>query len=579
MTHANRLLHQLALMLSAMVTLTSCLWDAAYPSQLTEADSLILKGDYAVADSLLADYDRQDIGKSHHVQMYRELLRLERRFVEAELTDADFSMADSLARYYSEMNTRETAMSQLFLGYVYQEVDDYPSALDCYLRAEQTGCDDMMLQMWTNKLQGDLYFNQRMLGECSDYYRRFYQKALQKKDLHRMASSSYSMGLVNMVKNNVDSIIFYLNQAISWGKKVPQGDDIVVKAQSVLADVYTQTEQFSKAESLLSRDTIDHENWAYWHLGQHHTDSAIFYFRQILGRYGWRADITCLQQLATLEEERGNLRQSFKYMKELDRARDSLKAHSQVEETRKVKAIHDINLIKQERDAEVKHSHDLQLFLIVMATSIAIAVLIAALAWRSYKDRKARELAQERRLRLEEERKSKQSAEQIHTNELRIALLEQQLQTAQDMNDAVKAEKLRLEAQLLTTENESIKAMQEHSKAMQAELKASILYERIRLNAGKERFHLSDEEWQQLASLIDRAYDQFTVRLRNLYEGITEHELRICYLVKIGIASTDIGVMLYKSKAAIGMARQRLYKKLTGKSGTARQFNEFIIQF
>lgn len=98
---------------------------------------------------------------------------------------------------------------------------------------------------------------------------------------------------------------------------------------------------------------------------------------------------------------------------------------------------------------------------------------------------------------------------------------------------------------------------------MQDELEQSPLREHIKQNAGKEQFHLTDEEWLQLAMLIDAADDQFTKRLRNLYDGITEYELHICYLVKLDIPSVNIGTMLYKSKAAIGMARQRMYKKLT----------------
>ena len=79
--------------------------------------------------------------------------------------------------------------------------------------------------------------------------------------------------------------------------------------------------------------------------------------------------------------------------------------------------------------------------------------------------------------------------------------------------------------------------------------------------------------------MIDDANDQFTFRLRNIHDGITPYELHICYLLKLKVSSTNIGIMLFKSKAAIGMTRQRLYKKLTGKVGTAKQLNDFILNF
>lgn len=54
---------------------------------------------------------------------------------------------------------------------------------------------------------------------------------------------------------------------------------------------------------------------------------------------------------------------------------------------------------------------------------------------------------------------------------------------------------------------------------------------------------------------------------------------RLADFVKLDIPSVAIGTMLYKSKAAIGMARQRLYLKLTGEKGTAKDFNNFIQAF
>ena len=114
---------------------------------------------------------------------------------------------------------------------------------------------------------------------------------------------------------------------------------------------------------------------------------------------------------------------------------------------------------------------------------------------------------------------------------------------------------------------------------MLEKLDQSPLRERIKQNAGKENFHLTENEWQQLATLIDNANNQFTNRLRTLYDGITEYDLRICYLIKLDVPSVAIGVMLYKSKAAIGMARMRLYEKLMGETGTAKQLNDFIKDF
>lgn len=561
-------------------TLSSC--RDSYPKELVQADSLLLRGEYHDVDSLLAVYDANASSRKS-VQMYRHLLGLERHFVRGTLSSNDFSVADSLCRYYDGQDNRKSALSQLFLGNIYMIGGDYPLALECYLKAEQ-GADalnDLTLQTWVNRRQGDVYFNQHMLPECIDYYKKSYSSALQKHDTLRLAHASCNMGRVYMIKSDVDSILFYYHQAIELAKGLPQRDktDITTTAKTVLADIYTQIEEYDKAKALMTRESIDNMNWAYWHLAQHHTDSAYWYFSHIIENKPWKIKVEYLPILAKLEEERGNREHTLMLYKDLVAAKDSLQAHSQVEETRKVKFLHEFNQIKQERDDAQRQSTIRGLAAGIIFLLAVLAALVAIFAWLHYRKQKERELAQERLLRQEEERKSRQSAEQIAKNQQQMILLRQQLQEAQSSNDVVRSERLQSETRLLDTENRRIQASLQHRRLMQDELEQSPLREHIKQNAGKEQFHLTDEEWLQLAMLIDAADDQFTNRLRNLYDGITEYELHICYLVKLDIPSVAIGTMLYKSKAAIGMARQRLYKKLTGKSGTAKQFNDFIQTF
>ena len=563
-----------------MGTLYSC--DSTYPKELTQADSLLLRGDYQSADSLLAVYDRY--ASSHKsAQMYRQLLYFGRQFTDGNLTADDFSMVDSLCRYYDGGDNHKSAFSYLLLGELYRIGGDYPQALDCYLKAEHRvkSLGDLTLQMWVYRKLGNVYFEQSMYSECIDYYKKSYYASQQKHDTLRLANASFYMGRVYMIKSDVDSILFYFHQAIDLAKGLPSlsKDDITTTSKRVLADIYTQIEEYDKAKALMTRDSIDDVNWAYWHLAQHHTDSAYWYFNRLIQNKPWNIKVEYLSILAKIEEVRENREHSLALYKELNAAKDSLQTHSQVEGTRKVKVQHEYNLIKQERDEAEKKSRIKSSALGVLGLIVLFGIALIYHFWKRYRRQKERELTQERLLRQEEERKSRESAEQIAKNLQQIIRLKQQLQEAQSSNDTIRSERLLSEAQLLNTENERIQARLQHRRLMLGELEQSPLRERIKLNAGKEHFHLTDEDWQQLATLIDAANDQFTNRLRNLYDGITEYELHICYLVKLDIPSVAIGTMLYKTKAAIGMARQRLYKKLTGKSGTAKQFNDFIQTF
>lgn len=561
--------------------MVSCTWNPASPSLLVEADKMLEQGNYEAADSLLTIFDNGGNGINKADVAYRQLLALERRFVIFGLSGDDYSLTDSLCRYYYGNNSRKSAMAQIFLAEIFRSSGDYPSALSTLLKAEHSveESEDLLLQIWKNRMYGDIFFEQGMHSESIVHYQKYYSAAIKKRDTLRIAQSSFSMARVWIIKNNIDSVVFYLNQAIRMGKNTSVSNTIVVPSMSVLADIYIQTEQFDQAAKLLTRDSIDDENWAHWHISQHQSDSAIFYFKKMLGNYGWRADVAYLHNLAELEEERGNRHAALTYYKQLCAAKDSLKVHSKIEETHQTELQHHFNLIKQERDEAERHNRHMRYLLLGMFIASVVLVIIVCLLWKNFRSKKEGELLQRKLMLQEEIRKNKQSLKQIETNEQQIAQLERRLKEALTQSDAVTAQRLQLESTLLMVENENIKVRQRRDKQLINDLVQSPLYERIKESAGKEGFHLTDDEWLSLAGMIDQAYDGFTSRLRMLYDGISEYELHVCYLLKIGISSTDIGNMLCKSKSAIGMTRQRLYRKLTGTKGTAREMNDFILDF
>jgi len=562
-----------------VIALCSC--HGHYPTLLTQADSLILRGKYQEADSLLAVYDRH-ASNSKHDQMYRQLLQMERKFVDGTLSSNDFLIVDSLCRYYDQREAQyEHASSLCLLGYVYYNSGDYPSALNTYQEANRMAEEQKnnYLSGWLYQKMGDVFFDQSMLQECTSYYRKYYDTAVNNHDTLRMALAAFRMGRVYTIYNKVDSTIYYYRKSIEYGHTTSYPENIVPHAKSALSDIYIQIKEYGKASKFMTRDSIDDANWAYWHLGQNHVDSALWYLERIHGRFGVYGERETCLNIAQILESKGDVSKALFYYKMLPSIEDSIRVKSQIDETRRTQAQFNLNQVRHERDIAQNQS-TIRGFIIGITFLITLMTsAIVYLTWRKYRNQKEQELTQGRLLLQEMERQNKQSAAQIERNIQQITLLNQQLQEARNNNDNVKAEKFQLEARLLDAENKQIQTKLQYKQEMQRELEHSPLRERIKLNAGKEYFQLKDEEWLQLATLIDNANDQFTKRLRNLYDNITEYELHICYLVKLDIPSVAIGTMLYKSKAAIGMARKRLYKKLTGKDGTAKDFNEFIKAF
>ena len=109
-------------------------------------------------------------------------------------------------------------------------------------------------------------------------------------------------------------------------------------------------------------------------------------------------------------------------------------------------------------------------------------------------------------------------------------------------------------------------------------LKDNELYRRIKVHAGKEDFRLNEDEWQQLATLIDYTYENFTARLMML-ANLSLIELRACYLIKLELTPSSMAQLLCRSRNAVSMIRKRLYFKITQTEGKAEELDALIRNF
>ena len=242
-----------------------------------------MRGNYTKSDSLLAEYDREHNKAGESAAHYRQLLALARLFVDDEITSNEFSLADSLCRYYKSSNTpSKYSLALCFLGEVYHQSGDYPSAMNIWLKAKNISEDNgySYLACWLYRNIGDLYFEQRMLNECIEYYRKYYHIATTHQDTLRMAMATNRMGEVHIILNNVDSTLYYYKKSIALAEHSKHPENIIPYSKHSIAYVLTQIEEYDKALPYMSHDALNNDNWAYWHLGMKNIDSAIWYFEK-----------------------------------------------------------------------------------------------------------------------------------------------------------------------------------------------------------------------------------------------------------------------------------------------------------
>ena len=87
---------------------------------------------------------------------------------------------------------------------------------------------------------------------------------------------------------------------------------------------------------------------------------------------------------------------------------------------------------------------------------------------------------------------------------------------------------------------------------------------------------LKENDWLTIESQIKKVYPGFCSQLQNLHP-MSELEYQVCLLIKLRVAPSDMAVVLARDASTISTVRSRLYQKVFGQKGGAREWDEFIL--
>ena len=96
---------------------------------------------------------------------------------------------------------------------------------------------------------------------------------------------------------------------------------------------------------------------------------------------------------------------------------------------------------------------------------------------------------------------------------------------------------------------------------------------RRRIEAG---VNLSPQEWQELEQRLKSVYPRFSSTLYGLF-NLSPAEFQMCMLLKVRTSPAEIAAVLKRDKSTISSMRRRLYKKVFGKDGSGRDWDEFVL--
>lgn len=85
---------------------------------------------------------------------------------------------------------------------------------------------------------------------------------------------------------------------------------------------------------------------------------------------------------------------------------------------------------------------------------------------------------------------------------------------------------------------------------------------------------ITERDWKHLSEAINSTFPNFLRQLYALYPQLSEHELHICYLIKIELKRSIIAELLNRSVSAITNSLSRLYQKsIARRNGTTNGRN------
>lgn len=268
-----------------------------------------------------------------------------------------------------------------------------------------------------------------------------------------------------------------------------------------------------------------------------------------------------------------NTQKALKHYREYQELKYQIDKANSTEEIAQANSAYNYHKKEAENyELKIKNGRKEKMLLLLIAATIVL-VLLFFLFFNRYRQRQAAKLKELERIK---NNLFRQSEEYRNQSRQRIAELETQLQNAGTINDNLRRQ--------LENEKEKLEASLEMAILKELESKQSLhiirnssAYARIlRLaNEGSPQT-ITDDDWQELATVINQECEGFTQRLYELCGKMSELEYHVCLLIKADTDLNKVAEILIKAQPTISTTRSRLYQKAFGRKGSAKDWDAVV---
>ena len=574
-------------LLFILLILASCAGNRKYDDLMQRADSIMNVNDDSakVAIRMLDGIKPQLPEFSQSQKMRYELLR-HKAMNKACITFTSDSVMKKVVDYYDNHGSaNERMLANYVLGCVYRDMYEAPMALEYYNKATEQAdttaadCDYGTLYRVYSQM-GFLFSKQYLPYQLLDAFGKAVKYAYLAKDTLNAIINYQNRENAYSYLGNKDSVIAINLQAAKLFKK--HGNDYAAAiAFGCNYKYYIEKKDFINAkkafEAYNSTGYEGNSNYEdakayvlclkgtyYMFTGQ--LDSACYILQQSLKfckSFSNKAATT--KALAHYYAKVNQPSLAMKYALQSSEYNDSDLIEARKTQLQQVQAMYDYGRNQEiARMAEQKAKRSTQMnYMIVFACVILFLFL-------SYIYRKQLAL-----------KKKRIAASKLVYEDCLLKLKRLQEEKAQ-----LVAEKDKKLAQIITEKENAISKIVSEIHDIQNRyslssmsdaylvLKNSSIYKKIQCIEAHPLEEMNEEDWTELADTVEELIPNFIPILKN---RVSDRDYRICLLIRLGIPASLMARLLNLSDAAISKSRKTMLKKLCGKVGKPKEFDEYVL--
>ena len=519
-------------------------------------------------------------------------------------------------RYYEKKNDFSNLASAFYLqGCVEKELGDYEKAAHSFLSALtfSQGSKHYKLQILAASHLGNIFAYSNLTDKALTAYKLAFDFAEQAKDSINLSFVSAYLGRIYGTQRDWEQAIANYQQAISIAEQISYMPTLKLGLKE-LAIIYSRIQKYQEALACLQRllsfekELSSKEKFAiYLNIGDlyrlsENYDSAIPYLEKALqtkNLYTKRSAYQCFYYVYTGQR---NYQKAVEYNNLFWECNDSIQ---KVENRKAVIAVeakykHE-KLLTEKQQLELKQSK-----LIFWGSSLLlVAIIIILLVYMDKKRTTIRLFEQLHAIRsqiAENKRTIAAYQEQIDSLSLRQsdyddlqqekASLEQEVSNLQSDYDDLQQEKASLEqevsnlleqneklnsqkSQILVRLNQKDEEIKQYEEIIKQRENTPDIFTRI-----KQTHTIEEKEWPELIARTDALHQQFFERLRKAFPQLTETDLQLCCLMRLGYDKKEQKSLLKITDDSLEKRKQRLKRRLDpNKKWEKGELEQFIHHF